>query len=177
MPTAQQLVDMSTELTDTVKSINTIVGKQQLPFHADTTNLSNTAFLLAAQANTIGQVGLSALADDVQGAISQLTTQVSAANSALQQINDVKRALNIVGVVLTSAGSIAASVATGNWIGVAGDVVTLANNLRTAINANQPAAAGAGAAANQPALAGGGTPANQPAAAGRATPSKRKPGG
>jgi hypothetical protein len=146
MPTAQQLVDMSTELTDTVKAINSIVGKQQLPFNADTTNLSNAAFLLAAQANTIGQVGLDALASDVGGAVSQLNDQVAAANSALQRINDVKKALNIVGVVLTSAGSIAASVATGNWVGAAGDVLTLVKNLKTAISANQPAAAGGSAA-------------------------------
>jgi hypothetical protein len=136
MATPQQLVDLSTELTDIVKSINVIVGKQQLPFNADTTNLSNAAFLLAAQANSIGQVGLAALANDVQGAINQLTTQVAAANAALQQINDVKKALNIVGVVLTGAASIASSVATGNWIGAAGDVVTLAANLKTAIANN-----------------------------------------
>ncbi len=136
MATPQQLIDLSTELTDIVKSINVIVGKQQLPFNADTTNLSNAAFLLAAQANTIGQAGLAALANDVQGAINQLTTQVVAANAALQQINDVKKALNIVGVVLTGAASIASSVAIGNWIGAAGDVVTLATNLKTAIANN-----------------------------------------
>jgi hypothetical protein len=136
MPTPQQLVDLSTELTDIVKSINVIVGKQQLPFNADTTNLSNAAFLLAAQANSIGQAGLAALANDIQGAISQLTTQVAGANAALQRINDVKKALTIVGVVLTGAASIASSVATGNWIGTAGDVVTLATNLKTAIANN-----------------------------------------
>ncbi len=51
MPTPQQLVDLSTQLTDIVKSINVIVGKQQLPYNAETTNLSNAAYLLAAQAN------------------------------------------------------------------------------------------------------------------------------
>jgi hypothetical protein len=136
MATPQQLVDMSTQLTDIVKSINIIVGKQQLPFDGDTTNLSNAAFLLAAQANTIGQAGLSALANDVQGAIGQLTTQVAAANARLQQINEAKKALNIVGVVLTGAANIAASVTTGNYIGAAGDIVTLATNLRTAIANN-----------------------------------------
>jgi len=136
MSTPQELVDLSSELTDIVKSINVIVGKQQLPFNADTANLSNAAFLLAAQANSIGQAGLAALANDVQGAIIQLKTQVAAANAALQQINDAKKALNIVGVVLTSAASIASSVATGNWIGTASDVVTLATNLKTAIACN-----------------------------------------
>jgi hypothetical protein len=146
MPTPQQLVDLSSQLTDVVKSINGIVAKQQLPYDADTTNLSNAAFLLAAQANTIGQAGLSALAVDVQGAIGQLTAAVTAANATLQSLNDAKKALNIVGVVLTGAASIASSVTTGNWIGAAGDVVTLATNLQTAINANQPAATAGGAA-------------------------------
>jgi hypothetical protein len=142
MPTPQQLVDMSTQLTDVVKSINTIVGQQQLPYDTATTNLSNAAFVLAAQANSIGQAGLAGLAADVQGAISQLTAQVTAANVALQQIDDAKKALDIVAVVLTGAASIAGSVATGNWIGAAGDVVTLAINLQTAVSVNQPAAGG-----------------------------------
>jgi hypothetical protein len=146
MPTAQQLVDMSTELTNIVKSINQIVGKQTLPFDATTTNLSNAAFLLAAQANTIGQVGIDGLANDVQGAISQLTSQVTAANAALQGIKNLENALNIVGVVLTGAAGIGSSVATGDWIGTAADVITLANNLQTAIGANSPAAPGGGGA-------------------------------
>lgn len=141
MPTPQQLVDLSTELTDVVKSINVTVAGQQLPYDAVTTNLSNAAFLLAAQANTIGQAGLSALANDVQGAISQLTTAVSAANATLNALNDVKKALNIVGVILTGAAGIASSVATGNWIGAAAGVITLANNLQTSVNANQPVGA------------------------------------
>jgi hypothetical protein len=140
-PTAQQLVDLSTELTGIVAAINAIVQKQPLPLDADTTALSNAGVQIAAQANAIGQAGLAALANDVQGAITQLTTQVAAANTALTQINDVKKALNIVGIVVNGAASIAASVATGNWIGAAGAVVALANNLNNAINANQPAAA------------------------------------
>ncbi len=82
------------------------------------------------------RAGLAALAADIQGAISQLTAQVTAANAALQQLNDVKKALNIVAVVLTGAASIASSVATGNWLGAASAVVTLATNLQTAISAN-----------------------------------------
>lgn len=134
MATPQQLIDLSTALTEIVKAINTIVGKQHLPFDAATTNLSNAAFQISTQANAIGQAGLDALADDVQTAINQLTTQVAAANTALQGINDVKKALNIVGVVLTGAASIASTVATGNWIGTAGAVVTLATNIQNAIN-------------------------------------------
>jgi len=133
MPTAQQLVDISTELSDVVKSINALVGKQHLPFDADTANLSNTAFLLAAQANTIGQAGLAALANDVRGAIGELTARVADANSALKKLGDVKKALKIVGAVLAGAGSIAASVATGNWMGAAGDVLTLAKNIQAAV--------------------------------------------
>ena len=132
MATPQELVGLSIQLTDIVKSINAIVAKQELPFDAETTNLSNAAFLLAAQANAIGQAGLAAMAQDVKGAINQLTTQVLSANAALQRINDLKKALNIVGVVLNGAASIAASVATGNWISTAGDVINLANNLKTA---------------------------------------------
>jgi hypothetical protein len=135
MATAQQLIDMSTQLTDVVKSINTIVGQQHLPYDANTANLSNAAFILAGQANAIGQAGLSALAVDVQGAIGQLTAQVSAANLALQQINDVGKVLNIVGVILTGAGSIATALATGNLGGLAGSVGTFANNLKTALAA------------------------------------------
>jgi hypothetical protein len=141
MPTAQQLVDMSTELTDVVKSINTIVGKQHLPFDADTVNLSNAAFLLAAQANSIGQAGLAALADDLQTAIAQLTVQVAAANNTLRRINEVKQALNIVGVILTGAACVATNVATGNWAGAAGGIATMAKDLAAALASNQPAAA------------------------------------
>jgi hypothetical protein len=147
MATAQELVDLSTELTDIVKAINAIVGKQSLPYDADTANLSNTAFLLASQANTIGQAGLSALANDVQAAIGQLATQVAAANSTLKRINNVKAALNLVGVVLTGAASIAGSIATGNVAGIAGSVVTFANNIRTALS---PAPPGAAASAGIP---------------------------
>ena len=146
MPTPQQLVDLSTELSDVVKAINVIVGKQSLPYNADTSNLSNTAFLLSMQANSIGQAGLSDLANDVQGAIGQLTAQVAAANATLSKINDVKKALNIVGVVLQGAGSIAASVATGSWGGAAGDVAKLAKNLKAALAANAPAAPGSAGA-------------------------------
>jgi hypothetical protein len=141
MPTAQQLIDMSTELTDVVKSINAIVGRQHLPFDADTVNLSNAAFLLAAQANSIGQAALAALANDLQAAIAQLTAQVAAANNRLRQVNDVKQALNIVGVVLTGAGCVATNVATGNWMGAAGGIATMAKDLEAAI-ASGPAAAG-----------------------------------
>ncbi|HEY2780029.1 MAG TPA: hypothetical protein VGI90_04600 [Steroidobacteraceae bacterium] len=157
MPTAQQLVDMSTELTDVVKSINAIVGRQHLPFDADTVNLSNAAFLLAAQANSIGQAGLAALADDLQTAIAQLTAQVAAANSTLRQVNEVKQALTIVGVILTGAACVATNVATGNWMGAAGGIATMAKNLETAI-ASVPPTAGPGpsqsAAAKPPARGG-----------------------
>jgi hypothetical protein len=155
MPTAQELVDLSTELTDIVKAINAIVGKQSLPYDADTANLSNTAFLLSSQANAIGQAGLAALASDVQAAIGQLATQVAAANSALTRINNVKAALNLVGVVLTGAASIAASVATGNVGGIAGSVITFANNIRTALSSGAPVSGAAGAPTA--AAAGGGT--------------------
>lgn len=133
MPTAQELVDLSTRLTDIVKAINTIVGKQQLPFDATTTKLSNTAATLAIHANSIGQAGLDALANNVRGAIGQLSDQVQAANAALQQIQDVKRALSIVSIILGASASIAGSVASGNWGGVAGDIVTCVNNLKNAI--------------------------------------------
>jgi hypothetical protein len=136
MPTPQELIDLSIQLTDIVKSINAIVATQHLPFDAETMNLSNTAFLLAAQANAIGQGGLAALARDVQGAISQLTTQVASANAALARIRDLKKALNIVDVVLNGAASIATSAATGNWIGTASDIITFASNLQTAIASN-----------------------------------------
>ncbi len=145
MPTAQQLVDVSTKLTDVVKAINVIVGKQHLPFDGPTANLSNTAFQLGAQANTIGQAGIDMLAIDVQLAIGQLTTQVAAARSALADINDVKIALGIVGSILTGAAGIAANVATGNWAGAASAIVTTAQNIEKAISANKPAAAGADA--------------------------------
>ena len=135
MPTPQEMIDFSTELTDIVKSINAIVGKKALPYDAPTQNLSNAAFVLASQANFIGQVGLAALADDVKGAIEQLKSEVAMANTRLQHIQDVKKALNIVGVVLASAANIAASAASGNYIGAAADVVTLALNVKQAVAA------------------------------------------
>jgi hypothetical protein len=55
---------------------------------------------------------------------------------ALQHINEAKKALNIVGVLLNGAASIATSRAMGNWLRTAGDVITLANNLHTAIANN-----------------------------------------
>lgn len=144
MPTAQQLVDMSSELTNVVKSINVVVGKQSLPYDADTMKLVNTASTLASHANSIGQAGLAALSADVQGAIADLTTQVKAANSALQRIDNVKKALDIVGVLLTGAAKVASSAATGNWIGVAGDIATVASSLKTEISATQTAASAGG---------------------------------
>jgi len=146
MATAQQLIDMSTQLTDVVKSINTIVGQQSLPYDAATANLSNTAFILAGQANTIGQAGLEALAVDVQGAITELTAQVAAANLVLGQINDVKKALSIVGAVLTAAGGIATGAAIGNLREAADSVATLVSNLQSALAANPPGPAAASSA-------------------------------
>jgi hypothetical protein len=150
MPTAQQLVDMATALNTTIVAINAIVGKQPLPADADTKALADKGAQIAIQANAIGQAAMAALAADVQSAVSQLTTQVNAANSTLQKLNEISKAINVVGVVLTGAASIAASVATGNWLGTAGDVVTLATNLQTAINANQPAAPTVAGAAGGP---------------------------
>jgi hypothetical protein len=154
MPTAQELVDLSTELTDIVKAINAIVGKQALPYDADTANLSNTAFLLASQANAIGQAGLADLANDVPAAIGQLATQVAAANSALKRINNVKAALNLVGVVLIGAASIATSVATGNVGGIGSSVITFANNIKAALSSAPPASGAAGAPAAASAAGG-----------------------
>jgi hypothetical protein len=143
MPTAQELIDISTKLTAVVASIDTIIGNQPLPLDADAAALSDAGTTIAARANVIGQAGLDALANDVKTSVTQLTAQVSNANAALQHINDLTEALNIASAVLAAAAGIASSVATGNWVGAAGDVFTLANKIQTAVKANQPQACGA----------------------------------
>ena len=134
MATPQELVDLSTQLTNVVNVANDIVAKQDLPFDEPTKKLAKDAALLAEMANYVGQVGLAAMANDVKAAIGQLKDQVSAANDTLKKLNELKVTLTVVGVVLVSAASIVASVATGNWIGAATNVVALANNVKTALS-------------------------------------------
>lgn len=136
MATAQQLVDLSSQLTDVVKTINAIVALQDLPYDTDTANLSNFALRLSAHANAIGQAGLAALANDVQQSIGALTNQVKAANTFLDDVKDAKKALTIVGALLTAAGSVATSLATGNIGGAAGAIGTLATNIRAALQSS-----------------------------------------
>jgi hypothetical protein len=141
MATPQQLVDLSTQLTGAVKSINDLVGKQPLPYDEDTARLADTAAQLAAKANSIGQVALTALANDVQTAIGELTSQVTDANTALARISELKRALSLAGTVLTCAGTIAACAGSANWVGAAAGVIALTETLQAAIAALPPAAA------------------------------------
>lgn len=136
MATAQELIDLATELTNVVKAANKIVNQQNLPFDTDTQKLVNDTALLAEKANRINQAGLSALANEVGAALGQLKTQVAVAEKRLKQLNDVEKALNVVGVVLVSAVSVAGSVATGNWIGVANNVLTMAASVKAAAEAN-----------------------------------------
>jgi len=79
MPTPQQLIYLSTELTDSVKSINAIVAKQELPYDEETRELSTSAARLAVLANAIGQAGLSALAHEIREAMGELNSQVKSA--------------------------------------------------------------------------------------------------
>lgn len=139
MPTAQQLIDLSTEITEVVKAINGIVGAQPLPFNQATASLAQCASLLSVKANAIGQAGLAALAPDVQQAIVDLTTQVSKANDAIADVQDVAKVLNIVGAILSGAGSVATSVLTGNWAGAGSALAKFVSNLKAAINANSSA--------------------------------------
>lgn len=136
MATPQELIDLATEMTNVVKAANKLANQQNLPFDADTQKLVKDAADLATTASHINQAALSALAQDVSVAVGQLKTQVAAAEVRLKQINDVKKALNVIGVVLISAVSVAGSVTTGNWIGAANNVVTMATNIETAVEAN-----------------------------------------
>lgn len=135
MATPQELIDLSTELTGVVKAANDIVEQQDLPFDDDTKKLVKDAALLAEMAHYIGQVGLAAMASDVKGALGQLKTSVDAAKTRLKQLQNLKKALNVVGVVLISSASIVASVGTGNWIGAATNVAALAAGVKAAVDA------------------------------------------
>jgi hypothetical protein len=139
MSTAQQLIDLSTEITEVVKSINAIVGAQPLPFNQATANLVHCASLLSVKANAIGQAGLAALAPDVQRAITDLSTQVRKANSAINDTQDVAKVLNIVGAILSGAGGVATSVLTGNLVGAGSAIAKLVNSLKTAIDSSSSA--------------------------------------
>jgi hypothetical protein len=134
MTTAQQLIDLSTQLTAGVAKINAFVGAQPLPLSDTASNLANTAAQIAVQANAIGAAGIAALAADVGSAITSLTFQVQQANNALAAIEDVEKVFNIASAVLSAAASIATSVGTGNWIGAASAVVTLASNIHKSLS-------------------------------------------
>ncbi len=139
MPTAQQLIDNSVAITQQVVAINAKIQAMPLPLSADAEALSKKGVALAIQANVIGQAGLAALANDVASAVDQLTAQVNAASTLVTNINDLKKALGVVDIVLAGAVDVAGSVASGNWIGAASDVVSVANKLQTAVATATPA--------------------------------------
>ena len=144
MPTAQELLDLSSALTDASSSITDFVAEKtdpDAPTDPALGHLSDLAAQIAVEANKIGRAAIETLAVDVGPAVASLNFQVGQANDAIARINDVQKVLGVASAVLTAAAGVAASVATGNWIGVASAVVSLAESIHGTLS---PASAGGG---------------------------------
>ena len=132
MTTPQQLIDLSAALTDVADGISDFVFKHTdpaAPTDPALGHLSDLSAQIALKATGIGHAGLAALAADVGSAINSLNFQVGQATAAIKKIDDAQKALDIASAVLVAAASVAASTATGNWIGTASAVVTLAESV------------------------------------------------
>jgi hypothetical protein len=142
MATPQELIDLSSSLMTTVGKIDAVVDKAPIG-DPDAEHLSGIGSQLSAEAYTISHTALTEMVPDVATAVGQLNAQVAEGAKLLDAIDSLKKALNVTSVILTGAASIAASVATANWVGTADAVYTLVQNLQKSIQDNQPAAGGA----------------------------------
>lgn len=143
MSTAQELVNLATALNAALEVIDARVENPAAgDAPDDTESLAKLSLRLGVVADAIGEAGIAALATDVSAAITTLKAHVDQGAAELKQIDDLKKVLNVAGILLNGAGAIAAGVASGNVVGVvsaAGDFVT---NLEKALQFSE---GGAGA--------------------------------
>lgn len=133
--TAAELLDLSNALDAAANALGTAADAEDaksdpgLPPTSEVEHLRDLAAQVAIQANAIGATGIERLAADMSPAITSLTFQVGQAEHALAKIAEIQKILDVASALLTAAASIAASVSTGNFIGTASAVITLATSL------------------------------------------------
>lgn len=129
--TPQQLIELASALGDFSDKLDDYIKASGNPFTPAMVQLRDMDTHIASDAVLIGQIGLSAMEDDVRAALGQLQIQINSAKSTLAQINNVKSALSVVAAVL----SVAASLSTGNPLGAASSVIALVSTVSGALTA------------------------------------------
>lgn len=136
MATPQPVTDLSQAFRACADALNAYADNQTNPFDPSLSQLRTTAAHIIIEAAIIGQKQLAAMTQGVATAIAGLQTQVNSAKAAVATINDIKKAVSIGAAVLSAA----ASVASGNPLGAANQLISLASTISSAVSANSGAA-------------------------------------
>jgi hypothetical protein len=127
----QQVMAVVNGLVDFCDALDDYIKASSNMFSPEMVHLRDMDSHIATYAATLGQTEVDKLEADVPAALTALQTQITSAKTTIAQMKTVQSVLSVVSAVL----SVAANISTGNPLGSAQAVLSLAQTISSALSA------------------------------------------